>query len=233
MKKIVIYDFDGTITPYPITVLGILEKCGFVGGGNNLDFKRLVSEKMSEKNISVYNSFYETIFEIVESKGYLLKDDVLSIGAKRLEYNNGVVEFLEYLYSKGIDNYIISSGLKCFLKKTVISKYIKEIYATTFKYKNGIVYDIENIVTDVKKIECVKDIIIKNKLEDCSNIVYIGDGLTDLPIMEYVKNNGGTTIYVSDQKLEDIDNNTVSYYFNKDYSLNADIFNVICELFDI
>lgn len=232
MKKIVIYDFDGTLTPYPITVLGILENCGFIGGGNNFNFKKLVSERMLEKNISVYNSFYETIFDVVESNGYFLNDEVLSIGADRIEYNNGVEEFLKYLNNQGIDNYIISSGMKCFLDNTSISKYFKDIYATTFKYKNGMVEDIENIVTDVKKIDAVKDIISKNNFVDCSNIVYIGDGLTDLPIMEFVKNNGGTTIYVSDN-VNDIDNNIVSYCFNKDYSKDNDIFKVISEKFNI
>ena len=28
MKKIIIYDFDGTLTPYPMPKLEILEKCG-------------------------------------------------------------------------------------------------------------------------------------------------------------------------------------------------------------
>ena len=37
MNKIIIYDFDGTLTPLPITDFKILEKCGYVGGGNNIE----------------------------------------------------------------------------------------------------------------------------------------------------------------------------------------------------
>lgn len=228
MKKIMIYDFDGTLTPYPITVLGILEKCGFIGGGNNLEFKKLVSYRMKKDNIDVYEAFYKTIFDVVESNGYLLKDEILSIGALELEYNDGVVDFLDYLNNNNVDNYIISSGMKCFLDNTVISKYMKDIYSTTFNYKDDIISGIENLVTDIKKIDCIKDIINKNNLLDCSNMVYIGDGLTDLPIMEYVKNNGGVTIYVGNDV---IDKNVVSYCFNRNYSFKGDIFRIICELF--
>ena len=152
------------------------------------------------------------------------------ISIKELKYNEGLYEFLEYLFSNGVDNYIVSAGMKCFLEKTSIRNYFKDVYGTTFKYKNKEIVGIDNLVTDKEKISCVKDIMVKNNLENCSNIVYIGDGLTDLPVMEYVKNNGGVSIFLGDKE---VDSNIVSYCLKRDYSLNGDIFKVICNLFNI
>lgn len=231
MKKIVIYDFDGTLTPYPFSKLDILDKCGYIGGGNNIEFKNLIVKKMKEKSINVYNSYYETMFEIVKSNEYILNDDTLSIGANSIEYSNGVIEFLEYLKNNDVENYIISSGMKCYLDRINISKYFKNIYGTTFKYKNNIIYDLDVLITDDKKIDIIKNIMLENDINDCSNIIYIGDGLTDLPIMDYVYKNGGTTIYVGDDK--EINNSIISYYLDRGYSLDGDIFKVVCNKFNI
>lgn len=224
MKKIIIYDFDGTLTPYPITEFKILEKCGFVGGGNNKDLQNIVINKIKEKNITVYQAFYETILEIVESNGYLLKDDVLSIGADLIEYNNGVSEFLKYLNNSGVDNYIVSSSIKCFIDNTIIANFFKKIYATTFKYNKSNIIGIEYLMTDEKKIDAIKDIVGNN---DYKNVIYIGDGLTDLKAMKFVKDNGGISIFVS-EKIVDIENKEdVSHFFNRDYSSDSELFKFI------
>lgn len=234
--KLAIYDFDGTLTPEPITVLGVLEECGFIGGGNNSDFKKLVKSKMTEHRIDVYKAFYQTIFEIVDNYGYPLNNEVLSIGVENIKYNNGVYKFLEYLYNNNVKNYIISSGIKSFLDKTLISDFFEDIYATTFKYDKNKIVDIDNLMTDYKKVDVIKEIMRINNLKDCSNIIYFGDGLTDIPIMEYIKNNGGITIFVYDDEnaLDEIKkSNIVSYFFNKDYSLDGDILKKVKEIFDI
>lgn len=58
MKKIIIYDFDGTLTPYTLPKYKALENCGFCGGMMNNDFIRLVKEKSKNegKDLYSYNS---------------------------------------------------------------------------------------------------------------------------------------------------------------------------------
>lgn len=227
MSKIIIFDFDGTLTPYPITDFKVLEKCGFIGGGNNKDFQNIVKSNMIDKNISVYDSFYEIIFNVIKSNGYELKDEVFSLDADKIEYNKGVFEFLDYLYKNGVYNYIISSSMKPFLDKVLVSKYFKGIYATTFNYnKDDVVVSIKNLMTDEKKINSIKEIV---KDYNYSNVIYIGDGLTDLKAMEYVKNNGGISIYVTNDKnsVSLDEQKYISYIFSKDYSLDSELFKVI------
>lgn len=237
MNKIVIYDFDGTLTPYPITKLGILEKCGYVGGGMNKEFHKKVYTRRINKNISVYNSFYETIFEIIKSSGFPLKDECFSTGAEGIEYNNGVYEFIKYLNENGVLNYMLSSTMKVFLEKTDIAQFFSEIYATTFKYDDKEeAIGIDNLVSDDKKVEVVKDIIIKNNLTDCSSVIYIGDGLTDIPAMEYINSCGGTTIYVYDDEEDLVEINKrdiVSFYFKKDFSLDSELSNKVRDILNI
>ena len=53
-------------------------------------------------------------------------------------------------------------------------------------------------MSDKNKVEAIKEIISENNYDkdDCSDIIYIGDGLTDVFAMEYVKKNNGVTIFV-------------------------------------
>lgn len=224
MNKIIIYDFDGTLTPYPITTFKILEECGFVGGGNNKELQHIVLTKMKEKNIDLYNSFYETILEIVENNGYSLTNDVLALGADEIEYNNGILEYFTVLKNMNVDNYIVSSSMKCFLDNTLVSKYFKKIYASTFKYKNNNIIGLENLITDDKKIDAIREIVSNNNY---NNVVYIGDGLTDLKAMKFIKDNGGISIFVG-ENIDDIKNrDDISFIFKRDYSKDSDLFKYI------
>ena len=57
--KIIIYDFDGTLTPYPIPKLEILEKCGINKGLNNKDFLNKINNYSKKKNIDNYTALYQ------------------------------------------------------------------------------------------------------------------------------------------------------------------------------
>ena len=60
-------------------------------------------------------------------------------------------------------------------------------------------------------------------------MIYVGDGLTDVPCMKLVKVNGGISIAVYDEAIgkasakELLDNNRVNFIVPADYSKNSDI----------
>lgn len=64
--------------------------------------------------------------------------------------------------------------------------------------------------------------------DDCSNVIYIGHGLTDSFAMGFVKNNGGFIIFVyqtndnSDIELMK-EKNIVSLFAKADYSKDSEI----------
>ena len=227
-KKIVIFDFDGTLTPYPLPKFEILEKCGIEGEKIN-QFYLQVKKKAESENKDLYLALYETYFEIIKNAGFKLIDSNLCLGSDNISYNKGVYDFLSDLQKNNVKNYLLSSGLKVFLDKIEIADLFSEIYATKFNYnQHGEIIGINYLMSDINKVEAIKKIISdnSNNQKDCSNVIYIGDGLTDYYAMEYVKNNKGTTIFVYyDEESKDMkiikEKDVVSFYMPADFSSNS------------
>lgn len=227
MKKIIIYDFDGTLTPYPLPKLEILKKCGLNDITTNHEFLKKVKEKSENENIDTYLAMYQTLFEIINKSNIELIDENLCLGSKDVEYNPGVFEFLDYLNKLNIKNYLVSSGLKPFLNKTDIAKKFTKIYATTFKYQNNKIIDIGYLMSDKKKVEAIKEIIRENNTNP-SNIIYIGDGLSDYYAFEYIHKNNGTTILLQNHnEINPLLEKVISFKTTPDYSINSKLYNYI------
>lgn len=234
-KNIIIYDFDGTLTPYSLTKFEILEKCGLKDGAFNPKFLEMANEKVKNSGIDLYTAIYEVFFEIIKSSNLELIDKNFCLGADRIDYNSGVLDFLECMQNNGIKNYLLSSGLKVYLENTIVSKFFSKIYATSFNYNsNGEATGIKYLMNDKNKVTAIKDIIKKNgnKPDDCHNIIYIGDGFTDYYAMEYVKNNGGTSIFVyQDEKNSDMkrlkEKDVISFATYADFSPNSELMNYV------
>ena len=113
-----------------------------------------------------------------------------------------------------------------FLDKVEVSEFFKKIYATTFNYnEDNEVSSIKYLMSDKNKVEAIKEIISENNYDkdDCSDIIYIGDGLTDIFAMEYVKKNNGVTIFLYyDEKNKEIqfikEKDVVTFYAPADFS---------------
>ena len=238
MSNIIIYDFDGTLTPYKVTKFQILEECGLKDGALNPKFLEMVEKKANDENTDVYHAVYEVFLQLMRATNLKLIDENFSLGADCVTYNDGVEDFLKFLKENGIHNYLLSSGLKVYLDKTNIVKYFDKIYATTFTYNSeGEVIGVDNLMSDRNKVTAIKDILYSmgRQEDDCRNVVYIGDGFTDRYAMEYVKRNGGTSIFVYKEdnaelkKLEAED--IVSFSTFADYSDNSELRNYVKKLF--
>lgn len=238
MKKIIIYDFDGTLTPYSLPKFEILEKSGMKDGAY---FLELSQKRCKAEHTDLYRSMYDTYFDIIKNAGFKLTDDNFSLGYDNVDYNNGVIEFLNMLCQNDISNYLLSSGVKVFLEKVSISLYFKEIYATIFTYnQDNEANGLEFLMSDKNKVIAIKEILKKNGIEneDCSNIIYIGDGFTDYYAMKYIKEHGGVSICVYKnlnskdvQSLKEKD--VVNVYTKADFSQNSELSNYVKKLYKI
>ena len=140
------------------------------------------------------------------------------------------------LCENDIKNYLLSSGIKVFLEKVIISKYFTDIYATTFNYdENEEVSGINFLMSDKNKVIAIKDIMKKNNLSDCKDMIYIGDGVTDYYAMEYIKNNGGVSIFVYNDEINDKERmeNVVDLFTKNDFENNKELSNYIKKLCNI
>ena len=178
----------------------------------------------------------------------LLRQNLVDMG-KNVELFKGVEGWFDRITEFGIANgmqiehYVISSGMKEIIEGTPISKCFKSIFACEFLYDengNGVwpktdvnytnktqfVYRINKGVLDV-----ANDIDLNRSMPDDSkrvpfcNMIYIGDGLSDVPCMKMMKAYGGYSIAVyqnKDSKVEDLlKKGRVDYIYPADYSENT------------
>lgn len=120
-----------------------------------------------------------------------------------------------------IEHYILSSGLKEIIEGTSIAKYFKKIYACEFHYNtNGNADWPAQVVNYTTKTQFIFRI-SKGSLElfdesainsfmpptersvPYSNMIYIGDGLTDVPCMKVIKERGGDSIALYHKDTKD------------------------------
>ncbi len=233
MLKAVVYDFDGTLTPDALPEFAILEECGLENGAQNPLFLKRVKLAASEKEIGMVDAMIDTILNLMREAGVPLTDEQLCLGAEDRIYNPGVEDFLMKLKERGVKNYLLSSGAKAYLKRTKVAPLFDGIYASTVSYdENGEIIDAEYALTEPEKAVVLRKIAenMNGDPEDCSGVVYIGDGPTDLFAMDYVKAHGGTTIMVHCDKLsgEFVDENAaVDYGVDADYRDGGELSKII------
>nr|WP_326125972.1 HAD family hydrolase [uncultured Oscillibacter sp.] len=140
-----------------------------------------------------------------------------------------------------VEHYIISSGLREIIEGSSISAAFKEIYASEFYYdENGVpvwpklavnftaktqfVYRINKGVLDVSDDKTLNDSMPDDsKRVPFPNMVYMGDGLSDVPCMKMMRAYGGQAIAVyqegNRQGVEDLlAKGRVDFIFPADYS---------------
>ena len=124
-KKIIIYDFDGTLTPYPVTKFKILDVCGYEGGIDNFDLVENFQKRYKKETDNFYEAIYKTFIEMVNKTEYKMTVSNISLGADEMEFCPGVIEFFEDIRNYDASNYILSSGLKTIIERTKIARFFK------------------------------------------------------------------------------------------------------------
>lgn len=140
--------------------------------------------------------------------GKLSNADLRAFGAT-LEFYPGIPELFDELAKQvqehdasrpAIEFFIISGGLEEVMKGTKIAKYFKGIYGSRFAERDGCIAHVMNSVTFTEKTKYIfainkgvdhmmgrEPFIVNQKVEPTDrripieNMIYIGDGLTDVP----------------------------------------------------
>ena len=77
---IIIYDFDGTLTPYPFSNYEIMKKCGY----GDLKLQLKLRKIMKEKTVNVCHAFIESIFEILKENNLPQTVETICLGADNI-----------------------------------------------------------------------------------------------------------------------------------------------------
>lgn len=223
---IIIYDFDGTLTPYSLPQYEILRQTGYT---DEILMKRINKEIENGNAVGIYDSYYKCYRDILRENGIIMSRNNICLGAKNVKFNNGVIEYFKKFQSSktGIKHYIVTSGIKDYIEETVISKLVDGIYGVTFKKENEMLEDIDFLLTDEKKVEVIRKIQSENN--ETQEIVYFGDGLTDKFAFEYIHSIGGKNIFISSNEKSKENykklniNQIIDECFDSDFSIDSKI----------
>ena len=251
------YDFDKTLCTKDMQEYTFIPNLGITAGEfwNEANKLREV-DKMDQVLTYMYLMVKKT-----EDIGYHLTKDYLKDMGDKVELFPGVTSFFERINAYGkekgitVEHYIISSGVKEIIEGSKIGKYFKKIYASEFYYDEKghavwpkIAINYTNKTQFLMRInkgilDTADDYRINKKMEEkdrriaISNMIYIGDGLTDVPCMKLTKDGGGVSIAVYTDKSEKVakelyEDERINYMAKADYSEGSKIDMIVKKTID-
>ena len=260
-KIAIIYDFDGTLTPKSMQEYTLLPKLGI----NSKSFWDTIVKEAKETGGETMMIYMRHLLDHAKNKNIKISKREFSKMGKDIQYYDGVIDWFKSIdkYVKKLSNgeveiyhYIISAGHLEILEGISIKKYIKKIFASEYFY-NSEEYAVfpKIVVTDTTKTQYLFRInkgkenlseTINNHMSEDSrpipfdNMIYVGDGLTDVPSMALIKKEGGHSIAVYQKILKGqveickklFNANRVDFIAEADFRKNSDLFKKTCLLLD-
>lgn len=255
-----IYDFDGTLAA------GNMQEYDFIPavGKSNMEFWDASNRLAEEQDADQILTYMALMIHEAQATGLSLRREAFQESGKRVELFPGVIEWFDRINAYGeergvrVVHYINSSGLKEIIEGTSIAKEFKHIYACSFLYNvDGIAYwpavavnytnKTQFIFKINKGVESVYDTRMVNQYMEenrrpvpFKRMIYVGDGMTDIPCMKLVKNYGGHSIavYNPDDKGKRKEMNTlirdnrVNFVCAADYSEGSEMDTVVKSIVD-
>lgn len=243
----IMYDFDKTLCTRDMQEYTFIPSVGMQPD----EFWNLTGKVSKAETMDSILTYMYCMVEKARETGIPLTRESLVACGKDIEYHKGVEEWFQrinrYAEQAGVivEHYVLSSGLKEIIEGTSIAKYFKKIYACEFLYKDGQAYWPKMAVNYTNKTQFVyrinKGVLDINNNVDLnssrpdnekrvlfSNMIYIGDGLTDVPCMKLVKQSGGRSIAIyhpgEDHNAAPLlKHKRVDWMFEADYSKGSEL----------
>ena len=242
----IMYDFDRTLSTEDMQNYRFIPSLGM----DAEEFWRVANGFARESRMDGILAYMYVMIEKAKERGIELRRETLVEMGRGIELFPGVTEWFsrinEYGRSQGIEveHYVISSGLREIIQGSKICHEFKEIFASEFHYdKNGLpvwpkasvnytnktqfIYRINKGILDISNDRDLnRSMPDNNKRVRFSNMIYIGDGLSDVPCMKMVKAYGGQSIAVYEnedrEKVEELlARDRVDYIYPADYRENS------------
>ena len=219
----VIFDFDDTLTDESTTKL--LEHYGI---DPVTFWKTQNEVLINQQGWDPVPAYLKLILDNVGEErpfGTLRNNDMRAFGAK-LKFYPGVLRLFRSLRQNAekhtasnpiIEFYVITSGLEEIVRGSKIAKELKGVWGCRFaEGHNGMIQHIKNVVSFTEKTRFLFEInkglsdnrkkpyAVNENVEPgdrripFSNMIYVGDGLTDVPCFSLLKNMGGKSMGVFD-----------------------------------
>ena len=251
-----LYDFDKTLCTTDMEDYAFIPALGYTPA----EFWHKANTFGRENRMDGLLAYMYTMIVECRAQGKDLKRDFLVACGRSMELFPGVREWFQRINAFGeqqgvtIEHYVLSSGLKEIIEGSGIAHEFKQIYACEFYYdeagaacwpkldvnftnKTQFVYRINKGVLDVADDKTLNDSMPDDsKRVPFTNMIYIGDGPSDVPCMKMMRAYGGQAIAVYQQEnrqgVEDLlAKGRVDFIFPADYregtALDATVRNII------
>jgi len=211
-----LYDFDKTLCTQDMQNYAFIPSLGMAPG----DFWREANSFGWGEHMDGILAYMYTMIRKSRELGTPLTREKLNHCGRSISFFPGVEDWFDRLNRFGrllgveVEHYVISSGLREIIDGSAIAGCFKEIYASEFYYnekgepvwprlavnftaKTQFVYRINKGVLDVSDDKTLNDSMPDdNKRVPFTNMIYIGDGLSDVPCMKMMRAYGGQAIAV-------------------------------------
>jgi len=252
----ILYDFDKTLSTKDMQEYAFIPGIGMTAD----EFWAKCDILTKKHNMDQILSYMYVMLNDARGKKLLNRDEFKKLG-ESVELFPGVDSWFErvnsYAENLGIEveHYVISSGLKEIIEGTPIAKYFKKVYAAEFMYdesgvpvwpamavnytsKTQFLFRINKGVLDVTDHAELNEYTPENERRiPFRNMIYIGDGFTDVPCMKLVKVNGGHSIAVYSNKkntaLNIMRQGRVDFIANADYRENQKLEETVFRTLDL
>lgn len=252
IKVALMYDFDKTLSPKDMQEFSFIPSLGFKNPKKFWEEVNVLKQENQMDSILAY--MYMMLKKADAAHKPIRRSDFVALGKDVLLYP-GVESWFERINEAGkqlgieVEHYIISSGLTEMIEGTSIADKFKKIYACKYYYdENGVAKWPALVVNYTTKTQYIFRI-NKQILSECndadlnhyvpqearpvpfSRMIYVGDGLTDVPCMKLVKEYGGHSIAVYNTEnmkhkkgaLQLIKENRVNFTAGADYSADSEM----------
>lgn len=200
----IIFDFDYTLSrefmENPILRMRGIDPQSFWD-------KVVALEEENKGDETTFLSYFLHLMHTDRLKG-LTKEELRKSGKKVL-LSPGVSDFFDnirdkfMLYPVELEFHVVSSGFKEVIEGTKVSPYLSSVYATRFcdtLTKGDKIDSFIEIVLSAKKVDRIRELCGSG---DFSNIIYVGDGQSDIPAFRFVKKRRGLAVKVFAPKQAD------------------------------
>jgi len=257
-KVALIYDFDETLSVDYMQAFGLIQTLGMKPD----TFWKKANLWSANNNADQITGSMYYFMKIAQEKGISLTRNDFKRFGKEIEYYNGVLTWFERINNYGhaldldIEHYLISSGYEEIIEGTAIRKYFKDVFACSYAFgENGQPIWPARVVNYSTKTQFLSkinkglgkndDIAVNEYTPDeerripFKQMIYFGDGMTDIPSMKLTKLRGGNAIAVypphsraKKKAMKLLIDNRVNFALPADYSENKEIDVVIKTILD-
>ena len=216
IKIAIAYDFDGTLAPGNMQEHSFIPKLGIDKSAFWTEANKLAKDNDADEILT----YMQLMLKKAGEKNMPVTQNAFMEHGKEIRFFNGVETYFERInvFAKSIgvnvDHYIISSGVRDIIKGTAIAKYFNNVFASGYIFDaNGVaiwpalainyttktqyIFRInKGINNSYDNTQINKFVEYEKRPVPFSNMIYIGDGETDVPAMKMIKYQGGTAIAV-------------------------------------